>query len=90
MTKEDIKFWFRTYHPTTIVNDKYGGTYSDGEWLAFPLEHYDVPRGVDARDIDCMIFWEEYTEPYGTGDTPESALKDLTIRLKSIIDSLDD
>src|SRR5260370_17595963 len=31
--------------PVTITPDRYGGTYSGGAWLAFPLPPFEVPDG---------------------------------------------
>ena len=69
MKTEDIKRWLRSKHPTTIVKDRYSGIYSEAQWLAFPLEHYDVPAEVDGDDMACVDFWQDYAEPVGRGDT---------------------
>ena len=47
-----------THHPTTIINDRYDGLYSEAQWLAFPLEHYEAPREADGSDMVCVLFWE--------------------------------
>ena len=60
-----------THHPTTIINDRYGGIYSGALWLAFPLEHYEAPREADGCDRACVSFWDEYREPVGKGGSRE-------------------
>ena len=80
-----LKSWMRTHHPTTIVNDRYDGIYSGGRWLAFPLEHYEVPRDVDGVDRACARFWDEYEGPVGKGDSPESALSDLVETVTALL-----
>ena len=34
--------------PVTIVRARYGGSYEPGEWLAFPLEPYELGAGQGA------------------------------------------
>lgn len=81
---KDIRIWFRSFHPTTIVNDRYGGSYSGGRWLAFPLEHGEVPAAVDGCDRACVLFWDSYTGPVGRGSSPDEAFENL----KSILSDL--
>ena len=85
MKTEDIKRWLRSKHPTTIVNDRYSGIYSEAQWLAFPLEHYDVPAEVDGDDMTCVDFWQDYAEPVGKGDTPDEALRDLVTIMDGLV-----
>ncbi len=40
MTKDDRAFWIDNPYPLTIVADRYGGAYSGGNYVAFPL-HFD-------------------------------------------------
>lgn len=47
-----MNFWLETHYPTTIVRDRYNGTYSGAEWLAFPLDYWNVPDEVDGGDSD--------------------------------------
>ena len=77
MDLKQLRFWQRHHQPTTIVIDPYCGTYSDGEWLAFPLDTWDVPKDIDAGDMECCIFWKEYDQPVGKGSTPDEALNNL-------------
>lgn len=70
-------FWLNTHYPTTIIRDRYDGTYSGAEWLAFPLDYFNVPDEVDGGDPECMMFWDSYDGVVGKGDTPQEAMGDL-------------
>lgn len=72
-----INYWLESHYPTTIVRDRYNGTYSGGEWLAFPLDYWDVPGEVDGGDPECMMFWEHYDGIVGRGATYQEAMEDL-------------
>lgn len=76
--------WLKTHYPTTIVNDRFGGTYSKAEWLAFPFDYYEVPEEVDGDDIVCQIFWDNYDGPVGKGASPKEAFDDLEQKLKAL------
>lgn len=83
-------------YPVAIVQDRYCGTYSRGEWLAVgDFEARDVrgPRGptrldfvmLNAHDSDpeAMEFWcgEAAELPWlAVGDTPDQALAALYAR----------
>lgn len=69
--------WLKTHYPTTIICDRYDGTYSGANWLAFPLDYYNIPDEVDGGDIECMMFWDSYDGVVGKGDTPQEAKNDL-------------
>ena len=69
------KNWLMNHYPTTIVRDRYCGTYSGAEWLAFPLDH--MPEGVAGDDLECAEFWKGYWGLVGKGKTPSDALLDL-------------
>ena len=77
-------------YPLTIVRDRYAGTYSGAEYLAFKLDYYDVPDAIGGCDSDEMCFFmdggehEEYT--IGKGNTIQDAYNDLErkLYLKSI------
>ena len=64
-------------YPMTIIYDRYGGTYSGGEWLAFPLEFHEVPDEVCGCDGECMWFWDYYKGFVGKGRCPEEARDNL-------------
>lgn len=69
-------------YPCTVIMDRYGGTYSGGLWVALNEDYHKIPMtGPDGSDMDCMNFWEEYPRPYGKGETPGEAIKDLKKKL---------
>jgi|GEM_PF-3021848 len=91
MDKKDILIWMKTSFPTTIINDRYGGSYSGGWWLAFPLEHIEVPDEVNGCDRACASFWDQYTGPVGKGGSPEEAFDNLkTILSEQLNDNNDE
>lgn len=71
-------------YPVTIVSDRYGGTYSNGKWLAFQLDPADIPEEVGGSDPEEMIFWDNHDSaqfPIGKGNTPNEALESLRRQL---------
>lgn len=77
-----MNFWLETHYPTTIVRDRYDGTYSGADWLAFPLDYWNVPDEVDGGDSECMMFWEDYEGVVGKGNTPELAMANLVAKME--------
>lgn len=82
---ELYKFWLETHYPTTIVRDRYDGTYSGADWLAFSLDYWNVPDEVDGGDPECMMFWEDYDGVVGKGNTPELAMANLVAKMEERI-----
>lgn len=74
-------------HPLTIITDRYGGIYSGGKYLAFNMEPWQVPKGVDGSDIDCAEFWDDNCKEYliGKGDTIQEAVDNLKSKLDASI-----
>ena len=72
-------------YPLTIISDRYTGTYSGGEYLAFNLDFDEIPQGVLGDDVTAMEFWDYYSKDYivGKGRTVSQALLDLYIKLKN-------
>jgi hypothetical protein len=73
--------FLKEVYPLTIVSDRYGGTYSGAEFLAFNLEPERIPKDIGGSDSEEMDFWED-PERYGAyvigkGDTPDKAAFDL-------------
>lgn len=72
-------------YPLTIVSDRYGGTYSGANFLAFNLPYFDIPDEIGGSDPDEMDFWDisktcdEYT--IGKGHTAQHAFDDLYNKL---------
>lgn len=72
-------------YPCTVVADRYGGTYSGGQWLAFPCEPDEVPPQVNSGDVESMLFWggEDVglRQPdVGRGSSPQGAIDDMLRR----------
>ena len=80
MLKDDI------IYPCTIVQDRYGGTYSRAAWLAFNVDPEYVPEEVGGGDSEEMEFWDGIEEKdewiIGKGNTPNEAVLDLREKLK--------
>lgn len=70
--------------PCTIVQDRYTGTYSNGVWLAWPLEVEALPLGWRASDTPCAEFWERYDKPVGRGNSPSEAFQDLARQMRKV------
>ena len=75
-------------YPLTITKDRYSGTYSGGEWLAFPLEASGVPEEIDGDDIECMTFWDEYKGIVGKGGSMEEAIQSLRDNIEKTLDEM--
>lgn len=69
-------------YPLTVIADRYGGAYSGGAYTAWNLDPWEVPKGVDGDDVECMSFWFDNKILYGKGRTVSEALGDLYIKLK--------
>lgn len=74
----------RNIYPVTIVRDRYSGTYSGADWLAFRCESESVPEEVGGGDSTEQNFWTEFNlrpgkdrYPVGRGGSPEEALRNL-------------
>jgi len=71
--------------PVTITPDRYGGTYSGGAWLAFPLDPNTVPGGPFGGDVFANDWWAELGDvPVGRGESPDRAYDDLSRRLEAM------
>jgi hypothetical protein len=74
-------------YPVAVVEDRYGGTYSGGRWLAIAqadrLENgaYRIVRcledGPHGDDGDAMAFWSDPPGWIACGDTPDEAVRKL-------------
>ena len=68
-------------YPLTVFKDRYTGTYSGGEYVAFNLDPYEVPREVQGEDTECFIFWSRNTIPVGVGNTIDEAISKLKLEV---------
>ena len=75
-------------YPLTIISDRYGGTYSNGKYLAFNTYFYNLERDIAGDDTDCNSFWCDFEEGKiqflfcGKGNTPEEAINQLLEQLQ--------
>lgn len=69
-------------YPLTICSDRYGGVYSGGKFIAWNLDADEVPEDMYSDDCGCHSFWLDNDIVCGKGDTVESAIADLYIKLK--------
>jgi hypothetical protein len=61
-------------YPTTIVQDRYSGSYSGAKWLAFNLDEWAIPNEISSDDLTCMSYWsKENKMPIGKGKNPNEA-----------------
>lgn len=74
-------------YPLTVVNDRYNGTYSGGEYTAWARYPEDIPEAVFGDDISCEKCFRTTHRIYGCGATPNEAVIDLAKRLKENADN---
>jgi hypothetical protein len=77
-------------HPLMLLQDRYGGTYSGGEWLAVreadqlcegqSRAAWIVDRGPSGNDREAAGFWSEPPSWIAVGESPEAAIKALVER----------
>lgn len=72
------------FYPLCVLNDRYGGNYSGGEWTAWVSGIDYIPSGVFDDDVECSKCWDNLRNErksgkiiFGVGDTADEALKDL-------------
>lgn len=80
-------------HPIVIIEDRYGGTYSGGLWVAVASAEtqyegttrlqFAMEDGVGGDDASAMEFWE-HTKPNwaAAGNTPSAAIENLILQQK--------
>ena len=73
-------------YPLTIINDRYTGAYSGGEFTAWNMDYYEIPTEPAEDDVTCMLFWGTTKIPVGRGETPQEAVEDLKRRLEALKD----
>ena len=72
--------------PLTIIKNRYG---EGGEFLAFNLESWDVPKEINDDGLDFISFWHHDAQKYiiGKGDTPQEAMDNLKAKLNPAPDN---
>lgn len=72
-------FWLQ--HPEVhIERDRYGGCYSHGSWVAWPVCPGHEPGEAMGGDNEAMSFWDwarKNDACVGVGKTPNNAFEDL-------------
>jgi hypothetical protein len=80
-------FWLQ--HPEVhIERDRYGGCYSHGSWVAWPVCPGHEPGEAMGGDNEAMGFWEWARGAgacVGVGQTPDEALSDLETKVEARI-----
>lgn len=83
-------------YPVAIIEDRYGGTYSGGAWLA--IDHADkmengsprivrvIEGGPHGSDTEAMMFWTDPPDWIAVGDSPDEALAALAAKAKGADD----
>ena len=69
-------------YPLTITADRYSGTYSGGDYIAWNFDAIDIPEDVNAGDEFCWDFWEKNKIVCGKGRTVSEAIADLYVKMK--------
>lgn len=88
-------------YPIAIFEDRYGGAYSGGRWIAiadsdepFEEEYWSEScrselsshsEGPWADDVTAMEFWNDPPHWIAVGETPDSALSNLLLKDHSSI-----
>lgn len=74
-------------YPLTVVNDRYNGTYSGGEYTAWACYPEGIPEAVFGDDTSCWDYFRITRDIYGRGNTPNEAIIDLEKRSKENADN---
>jgi len=84
--RDILDAWAASEWPVTIIKDRYEGTYSRGQWTAWPVEPEEVPPAVSDDDCLCSDWWAANRErmhlPVGVGDSPQAAVEALRIEVR--------
>lgn len=76
--------------PIALLEDRYGGVYSGGAWVAMGRSDRQKSRdavfeGTNASDNECAEFWtNERKALVGLGPSPNEALQDLMTKFKTL------
>lgn len=79
-----------TLYPVAVVQDRYQGTYSHGEWFAVanadePIEglvraSWVLEHGPYRSDLDAQEFWENPPDWIAVGASADAAVDSLCLR----------
>lgn len=73
----------RPIYPLTIISDRYNGVYSGGRYLAFNLDFDEIPKEINASDMECCNFWDSHKDLLvGKGFYIDEAIRDLLIKME--------
>ena len=70
-------------YPLVIIEDRYTGVYSNGEYTAWNMYFDEIPQDIDGDDVSCYDFWHSYNGIVGLGRTPNEAIEDLRKKLNA-------
>jgi hypothetical protein len=86
-----MKYRLERAHPIVIIEDRYGGAYSQGAWFAINAAYTaaDVrsrifemlESGPNGDDFEAQEFWSEPPNWIAAGHTPDIALDALIRKL---------
>ena len=83
-SEEEIQKVLDDAYPLCVIKDRYGGTYSGGEYTAWCCGVGYIPDGIFEDDVTCGSTWgklkaarKKGEAAYGIGETPDDALHDL-------------
>jgi len=74
---------YEDIYPLVIIEDRYTGVYSNGEYTAWNMYFDEIPQDIDGDDISCYDFWHSYNGIVGLGKTPNEAIEDLRKKLNA-------
>jgi len=91
-----IQYSLEAVHPATIVQDRYGGCYSGGPWLAISRADkmhcgrkradWVLAAGPSGDDREAAAFWQSPPDWIAVGDTSDAALVNLLSEARALRD----
>jgi hypothetical protein len=76
-----------SFYPIMLLQDRYGGGYSRGQWIAIRDANklvglvsratWTVEHGPSGDDINAASFWSEPPDWIAVGASPDEAIKAL-------------
>lgn len=72
-------------YPIQILQDRYGGTYSGGKWVAVSNANWnleEVDNSINGDDVMARNYGDTIKDKkyVAVGDTPDEALKNLELK----------